>query len=292
MGGMAGAMGKKLLILANFDKAGVSEQIERLRGWFEQRAEILAVRSTLEPLPEAAGQADLCVVFGGDGTLLSAARKLAHTGVPLLGVNMGKLGFLAEFSVEHLQKHFGQILAGEIQPTERIVLDVCVYGEAGEEAFRSPAANDVAICSGEPFRMIDLSVARGDDHIARYRGDGLIVATPTGSTGYNMSAGGPILDPTLHAVTITPVAPHTLSLRPIAVGIDRPIRVTAVRVNEGTAAIVDGQVRSNLHDGDVLEIRRAARCARIIPHPGRAFFHTLASKLQWGHSPHHTGPDG
>jgi NAD+ kinase len=287
---MPGRTRKTILILANMEKPGVPEQIDSLREWFARRVEVLAVRSTREALPEGAEAADLCVVFGGDGTLLSAARALAGTSMPLLGVNMGKLGFLAEFSVEHMQKHFAAILRGEVQPTERMMLDVCIHCGRGEEAFHSPAANDVAICAGGPFRMIDLSVARGDERIARYRGDGLIIATPTGSTGYNMSAGGPIIEPTLDAVAITPIAPHTLSLRPIAVGIDHPIRVTAERVNEGTAVIVDGQVRAPLKGGDVIEVRRAEKCAKIIPHPGRPFFLTLASKLHWGQSPHHDEP--
>jgi len=282
--------GKKLLILGNMDKPGVAERIESLRDWFARQAEVLAVQSTRQALPKNADRADLCVVFGGDGTLLSAARMLAETSVPLLGVNMGKLGFLAEYNVEHMQKHLGAILAGQVPPAERMMLQVCVYCNRGQEAFRSPAANDVAISAGEPFRMIDLSVARGSDHIARYLGDGLIVATPTGSTGYNMSAGGPILEPTLDAVAITPIAPHSLSLRPIAVGIDPLIRVTAERVNDGTAAIIDGQVRCGLRAGDQIEIRRAERPMRVVPHPGRAFFGTLANKLQWGRAPRNDEP--
>lgn len=278
---------QRVLILANFNKPGVGEQIDSLRGWFEQRVEVLAVQSSLDPLPAGTAEADLCVVFGGDGTLLAAARALAETGVPLLGVNMGKLGFLAEYNVEHMQKHLPAILSGAIQPIERMMLDVCILCNRGEGAFHSPVANDVAISAGEPFRMIELTVRRGEELIARYRGDGLILATPTGSTGYNMSAGGPILEPTLDAVTITPIAPHTLTLRPITIGIDQPVRVTAERVNEGTAVIVDGQVHARLHDGDVIEARRAKAPARIFRHPGRPFFQTLASKLQWGSSPYH-----
>jgi len=118
-------------------------------------------------------------------------------------------------------------------------------------------------------------------------GDGLLVATPTGTTGYNLSAGGPILEPTLDAVVITPVAAHTLSMRSIVVRSDQPIRVTATRVNPGTAVIIDGQVSSGLCDGDVVEVRKSSRGVRIIPHPGRAFFDTLRRKLQWGRSPHH-----
>ena len=280
---------KKILILGNMAKAGVADQIEALRGWFEQRAEIVAVQEAREPAGPAAGLADLCVVFGGDGTLLSAGRALAGTGLPLLGVNMGKLGFLAEFTVEHMQKHLDDVLAGRVAPSERMMLWVCVSecGAAGEPGFCSAVANDVAISAGTPFRMIDLLVTQGPHPVARYLGDGLVISTPGGSTGYNMSAGGPILEPTLDAVAITPVAPHSLSMRPIVVRSNAPIRITATCVNAGTAVIVDGQVSSALCDGQVVEVSRADVPMRLIPHPGRVFFDTLSNKLQWGRSPHH-----
>jgi NAD+ kinase len=278
---------KRIAIVVNTDKPGASEQVEGLRPWLAERAEIVGVASNYDEPPEAFRLADLCVVFGGDGTLLSAARALAGAGVPLLGVNLGKLGFLADYSVEHLRKHLDDVLAGSVVPTERMMLDVR-RSAGGKERFASPAANDVAIAAGPPFRMIDLNVARGDDAVARYLGDGLVVATPSGSTGYNMSVGGPILEPALDAVTITPIAPHTLSLRPLVVRGDEPIRITAVRVNEGTTLIVDGQVCTPLVEDDVVEVRRSPRPARIVPHPGRSFFSTLSDKLQWGQSPHHT----
>jgi NAD+ kinase len=278
---------KRLLIVANMDKPGVAEQIEALRPWLAERAEVLAVARVRDPLPPGAEAADLCVVFGGDGTLLAAARSLAGAGVPLLGVNMGKLGFLAEYSVEHLRRHLDDILAGRIAPTERMMLQVAV-SNCEAHALRSPAANDVAIAAGEPFRMIDLNVEQDGAQIARYLGDGLVVSTPSGSTGYNMSAGGPILHPSLDAFTITPIAPHTLSMRPIVVRSDCLIRITAGRVNRGSAVIIDGQVSGGLCDGDAVEVRRAQRGMLVVPHPGRAFFATLSDKLQWGHSPHHT----
>jgi len=248
---------KKLIILGNSSKPGVTEQIDRLRPWFAQRADVVAVGSANAPLDAGARSADICVVFGGDGTLLAAARALAGTGVPMLGVNMGKLGFLAEYSVEHLQKHFDDILAGNVRPVERMMLDVCVQN-CQTHKFSSPAANDVAIAAGPPFRMIDLNVAQAGTVIARYLGDGLVIATPTGSTGYNMSAGGPIVEPGLDAVAITPIAPHSLSVRPIVARSDQTIHVTATRVNSGTAVIVDGQVSSGLCDGDTVEVGRAA----------------------------------
>lgn len=278
---------KKILILGNFAKAGVGEQIERLRPWLSRRVEVLAVASHDEPMPEQARQADLCVVFGGDGTLLAAARMLAAAGVPLLGVNMGKLGFLAEYNVEHFTKHLDDILAGRIVPEERLMLHVSI-GNCGAHGFEAVAMNDVAIFAGQPFRMIDLNVDQGAGHIASYLGDGLVIATPTGSTAYNMSAGGPILAPALDAMTITPIAPHSLSIRPIVVGSGETIRITATQVNPGTTVSIDGQVNSGVCDGDAVQVRRADRPARIIPHPGRTFFGTLTTKLQWGRSPHHT----
>jgi len=277
---------KSIVILGNMGRAGVAEQIDALRGWFERRVKILGVQAANSPLGDAARSANLCVVFGGDGTLLAAARTLTGTGIPLLGVNMGKLGFLAEFDVQTMQKHFSAILAGKLAPTDRIMLQACV-GDCDTHRFCSPAANDVAISAGPPFRMIDLNVAQGNEQIAQYFGDGLVISTPSGSTGYNLSAGGPILEPVLDALVITPIAPHSLSIRPIVVGAEAVIRVTATRVNAGSAVIIDGQVSSGLCSGDVVEVRRAAAPARIIPHPDRTFFDTLTSKLQWGRSPHH-----
>ena len=276
---------KPILILGNMDKPGVAERIKSLRGWFEQRSRVLGVHAHSEVLPPCAAEAKLCIVFGGDGTLLSAGRKIAPLGVPLLGVNMGKLGFLAEFSIEDLQSHFEEILSGGIAPTERMMLSVRLAG--GEEEFLSPASNEVAISAGAPFRMIDLRVAQGDQQISQYLGDGLVVSTPTGSTGYNMSAGGPILHPALNVVVITPVAPHTLSLRPMVVHPAPPVRITATRVNEGTTMTIDGQISRRLHDGQIVEVTRSEQPMRIILLPGRSYFHTLASKFQWGQSPHH-----
>jgi NAD+ kinase len=277
---------KRILILGNMNKPGVREQIRKLRPWFARRATVAAVLPAAPPLPKEASRADVCVVFGGDGTLLAAARLVASRAIPLLGVNMGKLGFLAEYNVEHMKKHFGDILRGKIKPVERMMLEVCVKS-CRKHAFCSPVANDVTVSAGPPFRMVDLQVAEGQRLISRYLGDGVIVSTPTGSTGYNLSVGGPIMEPTLDAIVISPIAPHSLALRPIVLRGDATVRVTATRVNAGSAIIVDGQVSSGLCDGDVVEVRRARRGMFLLPHPGRMFFSTLAEKLQWGLSPHH-----
>ena len=272
-------------------KSGVAEQLDSLGPWFARRAEVVAVVPVGQAVPPDAASADLCVVFGGDGTLLAAARMLAKADVPLLGVNMGKLGFLAEFDLEHMKQYVDEFFAGDLAPAERMMLEVSV-DNCEVHSFQSPAANDVAIAAGHPFRMIDLAVALDGRNVASYLGDGFVVSTPAGSTGYNLSAGGPILQPTLDAITITPVAAHSLSMRPIVVHSSMPIRVTAARVNPGTAVSIDGQVTSGLCEGDVVEIRKAPSGAKFIPHPGRNFFDTLTRKLQWAHSPHHTSQPG
>ncbi len=278
---------KRIIILANMAKAAAVEGVQALRDWLEQRVEVLAVLPANEPVPASTGPADLCVVFGGDGTLLAAARAVASTGTPLLGVNVGKLGFLAEFSVEDLQKHFDGILAGNVEPIDRMMLDVSVT-DCDKRVFNSLAANEVAISAGRPFRVIDLAVTQDDKHVAHYLCDGLVVSTATGSTAYNMSAGGPILEPTIDAIAITPVAPHALSMRPIVVRSDRTIRITATSVNPGTTVSIDGQLNTPLCEGNAVEVSRAETPARIISHPERSFFDTLTDKLHWARSPHHT----
>jgi len=285
--------GSGILILGNMNKAGVAECIDSLRGWVGSCAEVLGVYPHVDFPQDIARRAKLCIVFGGDGTLLSAGREIAPLAVPLLGVNMGKLGFLADYDPEHLKRHLPDILAGAVSPIGRIMLSVrarsCGPGQGGcgcEDTVYL-ATNDVAISAGDPFRMIGLDVSRGSQRVARYLGDGLVVATPTGSTGYNLSAGGPIIDPTLDAMVITPVAPHTLSLRPMVVPAGGTISITATRVNEGTKLIIDGQVPQSLVAGQVVEVSRAEKPLMLFPHPGRDFFQTLADKLHWGQSPHH-----
>jgi len=272
------------------DKPGVAEQIERLHPWLAERAEVLAVSPANRPLADEARAADLCVVFGGDGTLLAAARALAETGIPLLGVNLGKLGFLAEFTVEQMQQHFADILAGRVKPTERMMLKAQV-ANCESHTLSATAVNDVAIHAGPPHRMIDLVVAHGGRRVSQYLGDGLVVSTPTGSTAHNLSLGGPILHPTLDAIVITPVGPHTLSLRPIVLSSDKPITITASRVNAGSDVSIDGQAATGLCDGDIVQITRADRTVRIISCPGRSFFDTLTDKLHWGRGPEYYNKD-
>jgi NAD+ kinase len=292
-------MPPQILIVANMSKPAVKAELVALRPWLEQRAKIVGVIDSVTqtsvseqgdadrqgPRPETPLRADLGIVFGGDGTLLAAARMLAPLGMPLLGVNFGKLGFLADFNVEHLREHLDAVLAGKVLWTERMMLEICTRHGAQDDC--RVAANDLAVVAGPPYRMIELHVCHGDDRIASYRGDGVVISTPTGSTGYNLSLGGPILEPTVEAMVITAIAPHSLSLRPLVVPASSAVQIMAQRVNAGTTMVIDGQISYPLVDGQVLAIRRAAHSARIITHPGRRFFKRLNEKLQWAQSPYH-----
>ncbi len=278
---------KRIIIIVNTDKAGAAEQVESLRPWLAELAEVVGVVDVLGDEDLTGIQADLCIVFGGDGTLLASARRLAPSGIAMMGVNMGKLGFLADFSIEQMTEHLDAILEGKVRPVDRMMLQVNLVGGEGENSFSSPAANDIVISAGTPFRMIELCINRGEDHIATYMGDGVVVATPTGSTGYSLSAGGPVLEPSLEAMVITPVAPHTLSMRPVVVSGDAIVRITTNRLNPGTTLVVDGQVSTPLVEGQIIEIRRADWTAGIISNPGGTFFRTLIDKLHWARSPHH-----
>ena len=275
---------KTILILTNATKPSVPELVRNLQPWFDQQGYATIIATAVGPIPPEAMDAQLCLVIGGDGTILSAARTLIGRNMPLMGLNRGKLGFLAEFDVKHMQKHLDDILRGKVKPTRRIMLEITVKGKS-RDTFQSPAVNEVAISSGKPFRTIDIFAAQGDHHIARYTGDGLIVSTPTGATGHNLSAGGPILEPTLDAIVITPLAPHTLSLSPIVLRSSDLITLEARRVNPGTTLIVDGQITTPLCKGDIVEIRKSSHEVLIVPHPGKSFFHTLSTKLHWGASP-------
>lgn len=290
-----------IIIIGNMLKAGVPSCIEKMRNILENQVNILgefpleALRTDnsfqdeklFSKILEAAKNAQFCFVVGGDGTLLSAARTLAPSGIPLLGVNMGKLGYLAEYSLEGLRDNLAKVLTGEVKPQNRMMLQVHVKSSNGEPIFTSLAANEIAISAGHPFRMIDLQVSQGQMQVARYLGDGIILSTPTGSTGYNMAAGGPILQPTLKAFILTPIAPHALSLRPMVLEPHLPLSITPRSLNIGTSIIVDGQLPHKLCEGETIDISPASCDMQIVPHPHRAWFKILSTKLQYGLSPHH-----
>ncbi len=274
----------KLVIFGDPKKGEVAKVISGFRDFVKGRAETIGECGIDECTVDILEEADFAVVFGGDGSIISAARWLSEMRVPVVGVNLGKLGFLAEFSVEEVKEFFGEIVSGKAPIEKRMMLG-CRIVEGEKEKFRSSAVNDVFITAGPPFRMIELRVSVDGQPLAGCVSDGLIISTPTGSTAYNLSAGGPILSGKMEAMVITPICPHSLSFRPIVINAGSKVEVFGVRVNEGTAVLVDGQVSYGLAVDDVVRVERSKRDFLVVGNPLRTKWDTLATKLRWAEKP-------
>lgn len=251
--------------------------------------------STTDDLSQV--EADVILVLGGDGTLLSTARRLKGRSIPLMGVNFGRLGFLASFTPANFEAVFSNLIAGQFQYTARQVLDVSVItGELdtsgvdleialARRRFHATALNDAVITAGAPFHMVELHVQADGESEVRYFGDGVIVSTPSGSTAYNVSAGGPIVSPTVQAMCITPICPHSLSFRPLVIPSDSRVTIRGEKVNPGTTLFCDGQVSTQIKADDTIFIRRSPHDVLLIENPSARLWRSYAEKLNWAVSP-------
>jgi NAD+ kinase len=236
------------------------------------------------PREALARECDLAIVVGGDGTLLNAARSLTDSGCAVLGVNLGRLGFLVDVSPDEMDAQIGRILDGEFIEERRTLLHAAVTRN-GVAVGANTALNDVIVHKKDIARMIELDTWIDNHFLNRNRSDGLIIATPTGSTAYALSGGGPILHPNLHAITLVPICPHTLSNRPIVINHDSFIEIL---VHEGALQAqisCDGQVSLGLEPGDRITIRRHEKVLRLIHPPGHDYFDILRRKLRWSEQP-------
>ncbi len=224
-------------------------------------------------------QCDLAVVVGGDGTMLGIARELARHQVPLVGVNQGRLGFITDISVGQVLEALEPILAGDFEEEHRAMLDACVWRD-GEKIFESVSMNDVVVSRGATASMVELRVTIGDEFMANIRADGLIVASPTGSTAYALSAGGPILHPAIAGWVLVPIASHTLSNRPIVLPDGGEIRIEIVAGRDASANF-DMQSLTSLLHGDQVRVRRSAHKVRFLHPRGWSYYATLRRKLRW-----------
>ncbi len=273
----------KVYILANPGKPGLDGPLQHVRRLVEGRGEILDARlGRLDPAISA--RADRVIVLGGDGTILAAARAMGTRQVPLIGINMGKLGYLAAFSLDELETHVDRVLTDQTLIGERMMLAVTVDG-GGHQKLSSIAVNDCVVHAGPPFRMICLSICLDGSEVTRIVGDGLIVATPVGSTAYNLSAGGPILQPTVKGIAITPICAHSLTHKPLVVDQNVTVRITPERINEGTRVIVDGQAMLPVVMGDQVSVRRSRQNFLLVENPAYPAWYTLVEKLKWGQAP-------
>lgn len=282
---------KKVGIVAKPDAGGAGDVVRRLCQWVGLRGlGVVLDKETAGLVPDAAAsavgradlpaQVDFIVVLGGDGTLLSVARAVGDLGVPILGVNLGGLGFLTAMTVDEMIPALEAFLDGRLVIEERMMLRARLRRE-GRPAGELFALNDVVIMKSAMSRIIDLSVSVDGQAATAYRADGLIISTPTGSTAYSLSAGGPILFPTMDAVVLTPICSHTLTNRPVVLPASVGIEVTLL-TNQEVMLTVDGQVGVGLRERDTVEVGRAAARVRLVRLPQKHFFSVLRTKLKWG----------
>jgi NAD+ kinase len=230
---------------------------------------------------QLAKESQLLLVLGGDGTLLAAARVAAPLGIPILPINMGSLGFLTSFTLDELYPALEGTLAGHLSSSERVMLAVELE-RGGTVIERQTVLNDAVINKGELARMIDLELTIDSDVVCRYHADGLIVATPTGSTAYSLSAGGPIVHPSVESWVITPICPHTLTDRPLVVRDSSLVEINLSADTESVFLTLDGQTGIPMHGADRVRIKRAAEKLNLIQPPKKSYFDILRSKLKWG----------
>ncbi len=231
-----------------------------------------------EEIPELV---DLIIVLGGDGTLISVARQVGHHNVPILGINLGRLGFLTEVTLAELPEMLDRLIAGDYKITNRMMLDAAIRRN-GKVIGEYTVLNDVVINKGALARIIDMETYVDGRHLSTYKADGLIVATPTGSTGYNLAAGGPIIYPEINSLVISPICPHMLTNRPIVVWSKSFIEIKIRFEDDVVFFTADGQVGRKLLPGDVVEVRRSAARTRLITSPSKDYFEILRTKLSWG----------
>lgn len=284
----------RVLLMANYEKPAVVEALRTVRPWLEARARIVAEIDAGRdgPLEDVVNEGvDLVIVLGGDGTLLGQARRVVDLEAPIVGVNFGKLGFLAEFSREDLEREWHCIAGGACKISQRVMIEAKVF-ERGKQAaaFSSRAMNDCVITAGRPFRMIDLELSinpRPNGGGTIFGGDGVIIATPSGSTAYNASAGGPIIAPDVDALVVTPICPQSLAFRSIVTHGEDHIRVTLHEANAGTTLVIDGQESHPLTAGSRLHVTRHPRRLQLVTNPQTPYWRRLAKKMHWAASPRH-----
>jgi NAD+ kinase len=279
-----------MIFKSNFEPA--KRESELLKQWFKKRGitvypEEMAARSylsqCLEEETSIPDTVDWVVVLGGDGTLLGAARKVGRYGLPILGINLGGLGFLTEIPLKRLYKDMEKLIAGEIEVESRLMLDASVLRD-NEEKCRFSVLNDAVINKGALARIIDLRVSIDGRFLTTFGADGLIVSSPTGSTGYNLSAGGPILYPNLEALILTPICPFTLTQRPIILPDTSVIEITMGEDSEEVTLTFDGQVGFDLMENDKVIVSKSEKKLKLIKSPDQDYFDILRTKLKWGES--------
>ena len=277
-------------VIAKYTDPRAQKIVSDLGEWLEERGRTVVLEketASLVPKSEAVTRSklpercDFLIVIGGDGTLLSAARVVGTTGKPILGVNLGSLGFMTAITLEELYPVLDRIFQEDFEYDERMMLVAHVH-RMGERVANYTVLNDVVINKGALARIIDIETTIGETYLSSFKADGLIISTPTGSTGYSLAAQGPILHPTLRAIVITPICPHMLTNRPIVIRDDMEVRATLRSRETDVFLTLDGQVGLGIREGDVIEVKKADAPLRFFRSPFKDYFAVLRTKLKWG----------
>jgi NAD+ kinase len=274
----------RVFVLGNAHRPGVAEEVERLLPFLREHCEI--VLCDLHQETDLSGlEADLTLVLGGDGAILRAARQMGYRQRPVLGVNLGKLGFLADISPEELRDCFECVLQKDFRISQHLMFECVVEGPGESHTFLG--LNEIALQTGPPFSMTEMDLIIDGEAVSRYSGDGIIISTPIGSTAHNLSAGGPILGQELEAFVITPICPHTLTNRPLVDSADKTYTVAMRQSSGNTFLVIDGQEMLRMTEGHRVTIRRAPVLFQLVKVPGRSPYQALRDKLRWGTQPNY-----
>ena len=266
---------RNIVIVGKPDDPRVAEPSEQLRAHLTKAGVKLLTREEID-------NADLVIAVGGDGTILYASRLARESGTPILGINRGRLGFLADVTPEEMLTSVDNILQGNYSTDSRLLLEARLLRSNGDQEV-AYALNDVVLQRRETGRMVDFETRIAGQFVNTHSGDGLVIATPTGSTAYALSCGGPIIEPQLDAVVVVPISPHTLTDRPIVVSAGQPVEVSLLQRDDTKAEItVDGYPMGDIWPGDKLQISAANNRVTLVHPPGYDFYEILRSKLFWG----------
>ncbi len=273
-------MKKRIIILADKRRERSAHTVRELLPWLQKTANVVLVdldrKADLERV-----RADVVLTLGGDGAILSAAKRMGRNQMPVVGVNLGKLGFLAEWSAEDLRALLPDVLSGKNKPVDRMMLDCSVW--LGRKRIgHSLALNDVVISRGSFSRLVYVNLQISGESVTSYAGDGLIVATPVGSTAHSLSAGGPILEPDINAVVVTPICAHTLSNRPLVVCGNETIELSVNSRGQEVGLSIDGQVYHQISDAHRVRVARARERFLLHETAPHGFYSRLRDKLGWG----------
>lgn len=269
---------KNVGIITRADSPDVDQIGKQLVGWFADR-DVDAGFNTISP------EMDMLVVLGGDGTLLHVAKEASNHNIPILGVNLGNLGFLTEVSADEMYYSLETVLAGDFRIEQRVMLSASVvHGEDGGISESVHALNEVVIVKDSTEHMVRLRCWADKEYISTYRADGLIIATPTGSTAYNLSAGGPIVHAELETIVVTPICPFMLESRPVLLSPETKLTTQLLAPAGEVKVIVDGELRWKIGEDDYLLVRKASKPLRLISSPLKSYFTILRNKLNWGGS--------